>query len=31
LGIDADGDYLAVVGKFPKMGGFNVKGVSIHP
>jgi hypothetical protein len=30
-GIEADGDYLAVVGKFPKMGGFNVKGVSIHP
>ena len=30
-GIDADGDYLAVVGKFPKMGGFNVKGISIHP
>ena len=30
-GIDSDGQYLAVVGKFPKMGGFNVKGISIHP
>ena len=30
-GIDSDGQYLVVVGKFPKMGGFNVKGISIHP
>jgi Domain of unknown function (DUF5122) beta-propeller len=30
-GIDSDGQYLVVVGKFPKMGGSNVKGISIHP
>jgi hypothetical protein len=30
LALDADGTYLVAVGKFPKMGGFNVKGVSIH-
>jgi hypothetical protein len=30
LALSSDGPYLAAVGKFPKMGGVNVKGASVH-
>ena len=30
LALDVDGPYLVAAGKFPKMGGVNVKGVSAH-
>ena len=29
LGLSSDGPYLAAVGKFPKMGGVNVKNVAV--
>ena len=31
LALAADGNYLVVGGKFPRMGAIRVKGLSIHP